>query len=489
MADSVNPVNTNPANTVAASDFKARMQRHPLAPKQPATIAVPEKPQQADTPVVSPAVTPAAVDPAVTPVFELPDPNKPMTLNDMVNVTRGGDNVSVKARPMTPQEQEAVKAGKSPDVVLSEMERRNLIKAGWEEGTKPPAGFPAALQEIIADYVNQKRAEGVPFDQIRIKDIDDLPPEEQLRVRAAFASLMERERKISVSPVTELAEYPESVRNEILRIQEMAAPVTQQPVTQPVMQQPVQQPIVQQPVTHRSVTPEPVTPEPVTPQPVTPETVTPEPEVSDLQPASLGFCPTCGCNPFGEKQRLTCTHCGSDPLENPDSFEISDTDKQQFLIAIGTGKPFQKEYTVFNGTIRVVFRSLKSLGYEQLSVWAARRAAAEVLPRAESYADYLERVQYYELMGGLALQTVILKSTIAGSPLFWAAPDVPYAGLKEWKEAFGINGLDELLEKFQEVIPSESVITAMRLQLIDFNRLDYRLTREGLNTENFWKGI
>jgi hypothetical protein len=476
------------------SDFRSKMLRHPMAPKIPATIAVPANPAQpAPQPVPASSVNPVnPVGNAVItqPGFELPDPNKPMTLDALVNLTRDGDSVSVpKSRPMTPQEIEMVRAGKSPDLALSELERRNLIKAGWEEGTVPPAGFPDALQEIISGYVNQKRTEGVPFDQIKIRDISDLPPEEQIKVKAAFQSLLEQERNKPSVTVSELTEYPESIRNEIMKIQNKEIPQRIIPQQQPVSQ-PSPQPAPQS-------TPQPApqsTPQSISESVAPPVSPAPQPvssQVSVSVPALVlpGVCPTCGCNPHDGKRRLTCIHCGSDPLENPDEFKIEKVDKQQFLTAIGSGHPFKKNYSAFNGKISVMFRSLKSMEYEHLSLWAASRAAKEVSPRAESYSNFLERVSYYELMGGLVLQTVLLKGTDEGSTLFWASPEGIYAGLKEWKEHFGINGFDELLERFQEEIPSESVITAIRLCLIDFNRLDYRLTREGLNTENFWKGI
>jgi hypothetical protein len=456
-----------------SSDFRSKMMRHPLAPKTPATMAIPAQPAQ------QPAQQPSAFSGALMeqPGFVLPDPNKPMTLKDLADLTKDGDKVSApRFRPMTPQEMEMVKAGQIPGLSLSELERRNLLKAGWDGSTVPPAGFPEALQEIIADYVNQKRAEGVPFESIKIRDINDLPQEEQIKVKAVFQQLVERDRNKPVEvSISELTEYPESIRNEILKIQNNELPQKDiKSVSQPTPK-PVSQPV---------------------PQPVQ------ESEQPDFPPIILpDRCPTCGCDPHGQKRKLTCIHCGCDPLEDPEEFNIDIKDKQQFLLAIGTGYPFRKEYSILHDTITVTFRSLRSIEYENLSLWSAARAGKDVLPRAESYADYMERVQYYELMGGLVLQTVFLKSNVEalrasfgsdqvqGSSLFWAAPEGRYAGLKEWKEQYGIDGLDALLEKFREEIPSESVITMLRACLIDFNRLDYRLTREGLNTENFWKGI
>jgi hypothetical protein len=481
-----------------ASDLQRKMlqRRSPLTNNTPAVMAIPDpskpkpdtaapqpKPQQEPQPSVlgNGVVT--------QPTFDLPDPNKKTTLADLVKLTQDGDKVSApRSRPMTPQEIESVKAGVMPDMRLSDLERRNLIKAGWEEGTPVPAGFPEALQGIITEYLNQKRSEGVAFDKIKIRDISDLPPEEQIKVQAAFQNLMKQDtaRRKREEETSNLNEYPESIRNEIQKIQTSDLPVietetkpTPAPVSVPV---PVLDP-EPTPVPNLDPKPMPVVMTQESPELEPPQETQPRPYIQ-----YTGLCPTCGCDPNGGKRILTCVHCGCDPLEDPDQFEISIEDKRAFLTAVATGHPFQKGYKIFNGVIYVRFRSLKAMEYEHLTLWSTKRAAQEAPPRGEAYREFLDRAQYYELMGGLALQIVLLESSRKDSELCWFAPEGKYAGLKEWKEQYGVDGFDDLLIKFQESIESESVLAALRTRLIEFNRLDYRLTREGTNTENFWEG-
>ena len=89
----------------------------------------------------------------------------------------------------------------------------------------------------------------------------------------------------------------------------------------------------------------------------------------------------------------------------------------------------------------------------------------------------------------MVLQTVLLHSRIEGSDLFWASPqDVPYPTLQDWEREYGIANMDDLVQKFLEEVPSEPVLLAIQYQLEQFNLLQARLSREAVNTQNFWKG-
>jgi len=222
-----------------------------------------------------------------------------------------------------------------------------------------------------------------------------------------------------------------------------------------------------------------------TPQPIQLPTFEKNPEPT--------FCKTCGRDPKAEKKRLTCSHCGGDPLDDLEKTPIALEDKRAFLLSLGTRRPFEKEYRLFADTISVRFRALRSNEIEQLTIWSVRAAAKEF---RESNPDIIltqkdlqERAGYKELLGSVVLQTVLLQSRIEGSDLFWAAPqEAAYPTMQDWERAYGITNMDDLIEKFLEEVPSEPVLLALQYQLEQFNLLQARLGREAMNTQNFWKG-
>jgi len=368
---------------------------------------------------------------------------------------------------------------------MTKLERDTLTQLGWQEGEPVPPDFAAELQEVFTRYVARKQAEGIDPAKIPMRNIEDLPPEEQARLRESMRNMI---AGMKTSPVpqaippaqtnsTTLSEYPDSVRTALAGVD--LSPIDSKPTAES-SQLSSQSPTQPQPPSKWTSTFE-----------ITPVSVTQEVQPQPAHTPTL--CKTCGHDPNAEKKRMTCFHCGGDPLEDPDKVPISLEDKRAFLLSLGTRRPFVKEYRLFADTITVRFRALRSNEIEPLTIWSVRVAAKEFKEANPdmilTQEDLRDRAGYKELLGSVVLQTVLLHSRIEGSDLFWASPqEVPYPTLQDWEREYGIANMDDLVQKFLEEVPSEPVLLAIQYQLEQFNLLQARLSREAVNTQNFWKG-
>jgi hypothetical protein len=416
------------------------------------------------------------VAPIRQPSFEIPEAGKPMTLDALVALSKNGAAVPIPvARNMTDQEIAAIQAGQAPSTRLTKLERDTLTKLGWQEGEPIPPNLSGELQAAFTNYVTQQQAQGIPLDRIKISRLEDLPESEQIRMKTVMREMIEQEKiqqtniAASVSRMEQLAAYPDSIKQVLAGVDLTPAVPPVQTSSPTVTATPLNAypDFVKQTLSEPSVAPVRSTP-----------TVTPTPLRQEIP---VSTCNTCGHDPFREKQRIICSHCSCDPLDDPNAVAISLEDKRRFLIALGTKKPFEKEYTIFRDTIKVRFRTLRAREFEDISLWAIKTVAREkVLPPQ----DMMPRVQYMELLGSLVLQTRLLQCSLEGAELFWASPDKPYPTLADWN----VDSFGELVDHFMDEVPAEAIIVALQGQLTKFNELDFRLSREANNTANFWQG-
>jgi hypothetical protein len=378
-------------------------------------------------------------------------------------------------RPMTEKEQSLASKGIHPGKGLSKFEKETLLFLGWKEGQPVPPNLSEHLKTVFSDYVKEKRTAGVPIEKIQISKIEDLPPEYQERAKQTLAALMRNlTPKRTATPAA--PSFTGFAANEIVNID--AAPLI--PTTKKAAAVESTLPAAATPVPAAAPAPIPVTE-------TVPEVI-PEPAVfapsftpavfSTPTTASSYICNTCGKDPQGPKVVLYCPHCGNDPLIDPATWKIDIQDKRRFLTAIGTKRPFEKEYTMFNDTFKFRFRSLKSKEYEVLMAWVNSQKA-----------DSVAQSQYLERMASLALQVVVLETTIPESDLFWKAPYHPYnyPSLDDWKNQLGLDGLTVIVDAFRDVVSSEAVIVGLQRLLTEFNTLDYRMSVEAYNSTDFWK--
>lgn len=467
-------------------DFKNRMRRHPLAPKRPLTLAVPDP----DKPVAEsqwPNPAPPPFPDHVTvrqPAFEIPLEGEAVTLDSLVALSKNGGNVPMPvARDITEKEMSAIQAGQAPSMHLTKLERDTLTKLGWHEGEPIPPDLSVELQRAFSDYVAQQQARGIPLEQIKISRIEDLPESEQIRMKAVMRTMIEKEKTqlaadaVATARAEQLAAYPDSVKQALNGV-DLSPDIV--PASLPGQERERGGPPTTFPEAVKQVPADEI--EPAIPEPRQGMSSITGPQAdtaTDKREMPITTCSTCGRDPFREKQRLVCTHCACDPLEDPDAEKISLDDKRRFLIALGSKRPFEKEYKIFNETIEVRFRTLRAREFEDLSLWAIRTVAREKILLPD---EMMPRVRYMELLGGVVLQTRFLRSSIEGAELFWAAPETPYPTFGDW----GVGSMDELVAHFMEEVPSESVIVALQHHLTRFNQLDFRMSREANNTTNFW---
>jgi len=165
-------------------------------------------------------------------------------------------------------------------------------------------------------------------------------------------------------------------------------------------------------------------------------------------------------------------------------------DKYAYLLAIGMGKSFEKEYSIFGNTITVRFRALRAGEYDLINAWASQKTKEETDRFPVDFETFLHSVRRHESLAAVVLQTTRLTSSMSGSPLMWSAPQGNSPGLKDWTSIYpDITTLDMLIDRFCEVVGSESVIAGLKDRLMHFNRLEYHLTTNANDTERFWQGI
>jgi hypothetical protein len=410
------------------------------------------------------------------PSFTVPPPggeSPPMTLAQLVALTKGGDVMPMPvSRDLTAQEREALLAGQAPSSRLTQTERETLIYLGWQEGDPIPPDFSEEVHKVFSEYAAKEQAKCIDLSKIPISRIEDLPPEERQRLSDSLKSMAQ-----SMQPSGQgAAAVRQTMEHYTPAIQQALAGVDFTPVTE-------------------SQPPQPQAPTPSQTKPEPQQIPEPKPESKpESKPADFAtrICNTCGHNPNAAKKRLTCFHCGCNPLDDPNVLEISIEDKRAFLISLGTRRPFEKEYKLFNDTITVRFRAMRSNEIDPVLIWSVRAAAKElqginpdIRPTQETLRD---RALHKELLGCAAIQTVSLASRLETGDLFWAAPQCSaYPTLQDWEREYGIATMDDLIGKFLEEVHSEAILMAVQYQLSRFNLLHTRLGQEAMNTQNFWK--
>jgi hypothetical protein len=176
--------------------------------------------------------------------------------------------------------------------------------------------------------------------------------------------------------------------------------------------------------------------------------------------------------------------------KNQTEDSIDPEDKQRYLLAIGTGRSFEKEYALFNETIRIRFRATRAGELDQIRSWAVAKTIKEFEGQKVEPLIFLETERRYEHRLQMALQTVSVMSPLPASDLYWAAPEGKGSGLTDWKAVYPeIQTFDDLITWFEMTIGSEALMHAIIDRLFAFAKLDVHLTLHANDTENFWRGI
>lgn len=358
-----------------------------------------------------------------------------------------GGSGKVTHRPMTEEEQRAIANGGAPNMKLSDAEKRQLLKMGWTEGSPVPDNVAEMFASVVSSYKAEAVKRGALPQELVVREFDDLPTQEQERMRQSLREATDAMKSGRGQVV--FSEYPADAAH-VLDVESLPMMEIPDWRTEPAPPMPSQEPA-----------------------PVS----APEAEPARIEPTKAAS---------STNQR--CVHCGGDPFEDMTKSPIPLEDKKAYLLSIGTGRSFEKEYSLFHDTVRVRFRTLRPGEYDLIAAWAYEKALKEVRWSQQNLEAYVNVLRRHEATIATALQTVYLKGTAEGSSLFWSAPKGQRPGLKDWEADYGSMTLDDLLDRFNEAVGAEALIAGIRDRLAVFNLLDHRLTLNVNDTENFWRG-
>ena len=376
-----------------------------------------------------------------------------------------GKPIATTVRKMTDEEAELVKAGISPQSRYPASERKLLMDLGLREGQPVPEGFAQKFQALLNEHRDSGIRQGLTTEQIgKIQSVEDMPPE--LRQRAM--DLLAETTQILTSPNTQktvtVSGYPQEVQEALLQLSAVHIPDDD--------------------------------PQPAhVPPPNSTESTVAESTVADrfdpFPPQEAEGTPETASFSEGESEVKRCVHCGGNPFEDVEKSPISTNDKRRYLIALGSGRSFEKEYLIFGETVKVRFRSVRAGEADLVRMWAVDKVIELLKGKPLPPSVVLDMQQRFEHRMATALQTVSVTSAVPGSDLHWQAPDGKGIGIEDWRRMYpdDIKTLDDLLEMFGHVVCSDAMMAAIADRLYVFNDLDRRLTLNANDTENFWKGI
>jgi hypothetical protein len=420
---------------------------------------------------------------AAAPLPPPPESVENGTLEGLQKFVREGQKVQVMSRPMTPEEREAAEKSQLRGLRLTSKEREILTTLGWKPGDPVPDGLSEEIRETFLRYAEERRAAGIRLEDIKIHDVNDLPPEERQRLMQVTREMLEN---FNPDPGRE-ADVPFANPADDLSARKGLSALKGLDLTPISREEP--QP---QSFPHSSVpegNEEDFRPGREADRWSGKETAVPRPEPLSSSGPGEGtssepqLCQTCGRSP-SVKQTLVCSHCGENPMDNPDELPVSKEDKYDFLVALGSCRPFTKEYRLYGGTVLVRFRPLSTMENDQIHAWAVRKVLEHSSLPGLSVRDLVEDMQ---ARISLILQIVSLQGTQTGSELVWLAPDVPYPKQEDWKREYGLDSLDSIHDHFFEAVPGEALFLALQSKRLQFNTLEYLMLREANNTQNFWE--
>jgi len=164
-------------------------------------------------------------------------------------------------------------------------------------------------------------------------------------------------------------------------------------------------------------------------------------------------------------ERTHCQHCGWD-LSRADDTEITAEDKRVFVAALQGGKRFVKGYELYDGAIRVTFRSMQSEEYKlmlhQLMLDAKQ---GKITNQPEIY----QRAQEYQLV-------VCLESMQSAEDAVQLIELSQYDLPEVDEEDNETTGLPLVVEHvYQKAIRSESLRRVLLATYVEFDNLNAKL--------------
>lgn len=353
--------------------------------------------------------------------------------------------------------------------LLTEFERATLSQIGWRPGQPIPPNVAEQVAAIRAETDAEPLAspvpEGTTIEPLESVDISQMEPGARAEVLRKLGEVQRLHR-------------PAATADEDVTIASQAIP-GMRPITPPIMPNPAAFPQA-----------------PATPPPIKrPPQLDPEIEV-DVAPASppaqvpeaQAALPAEEDEPdmeSGADQMVhDCPHCGWD-LTKPDIPDPTYADKQAFLQSILGQRPFIKQYSLFGGTLKIVFRTLTTKELDTIYAQVLQESRAGEIP---STMDYWEKINRYRLY--LQIQRLEVAGGIVELPEGFTRETNPHAG-SHWQlpksedpKFTGLTLVDAYINK--EVLQTETMQRCVQNTCGQFNRLVSKLEAL-MDNSDFWR--
>lgn len=356
---------------------------------------------------------------------------------------------------------------------MTPMTRKNLELIGWKDGDPIPGDLGAQLQKVKAEVMQEREGADLQNSELArnwqpvttsFVDISELPEEKQEEMRqylAEYKTFVETQEQQATAQAAADAQIPASVQGEsreLMRNQLMqgqAAAAAREANNSGYV------------IDDRETEAQPVS------QPAQPPQKTAQPSAETAQSVDTGASPDIPSS---------CPRCAW-PVATPFNVEATDKDKQAFLAAILGVSRFEKKYSLLNGNMEVVFRSLNTAEVQELQKQLGHMVRSGAI-RGDA--------EYWANMTNFRVAMAVSQIIIGGNTVYHVPP------LKEWADkreplpegtTLEPTEIPYLLNHFHAVgatqEPIRRIIGTAHQQ---FQRLT-ELLEAMTNEPNFWNGI
>ena len=365
------------------------------------------------------------------------------------------------ALPMAPGQIVATANG---EPALTAYERQNLERIGWQPGMNIPENIADVAAAIKAAEASQPMEPPVPLDtpvtKLETVDISQLDPSSRAEVLRKIREVQGVHRAAAPAPAVEAP----SIASQAIPGYRHPDPNYRPSVpSAPYRAQP--QRAQADPEVEVDVAP------PFVPL-ATPTVVPPEPPKAEPE----------GVSDTGGDTK-NCPHCGWD-FTQPTIEEPSYVEKQSFLQSILGQKSFLREYSLFGGSLKVVFRTLTTAEVDKIYAQVLGESKNGELPTMLDYWEKINRYRLYLQVFRLEVPNVKVHDLPEG----FTEETNPHAA-SHWKvnlagpEDTGLPAVADYVAK--EVLGVESVHRCVQTQCTRFNRLVSRLEAL-MDNSDFW---
>lgn len=177
--------------------------------------------------------------------------------------------------------------------------------------------------------------------------------------------------------------------------------------------------------------------------------------------------------------KTPCINCGFAGSKLEDVTVVTEDDKEAFLSMLIGGSRFYKEFEIYNGAIKIVFRSLTQTELDMALTQASCDMAAGKIP---DQAEYFRRVHNYEQC--MAIHKIVSeKSAVTFPEISEVLVDEAVPG-----EPLRTKLVDYQPYVYEKFIKTSSMLRIVSTLYLRFNALMSRL-EANMHNADFWKGI